>query len=684
MLDIYELLKIDKDKICNFDVLACSIDDYQMQNTLNKNIRKLNAIGDRMLASGDGINVSKKSIEEVIEKVRKSFRSKNSAEWTMSELRIVSYYLMELKDNNDMYSYALSLLDNGWRNMYFNGLVFYVMNSWNMLSAEQRRLTCRLIHKKLQQYKDNNRRYVILKNHADFFEEGGPARMLALLISKNIDIKDAPTVLGCKPRNLSQSYYSDVIIGYFDKKNVDMDFIDDFFSEYGDSRTKKLVLANLVEKAERRGNAIEQQRVCKFINRVLGDVTLESTWAPFMWATEKDIHRLEHAMQVVSSWFYRQVIEVFFEVCVQDKTRKDFWLKFVSLNYFSSLKIVGTETTKRLLSNDPRVNSIFRPHFIETDLRTSQTSALMLFVKNKVLVEFSDKGALYVYNNTHPKLNFLKRKYKTIHSTDDLKDTSMDTIIQYAGTGYEIYNNEGRLTHVGYWQERLSKWMQIKIGRDTVSQPVNSHRVKEKENYSRKSEPQYEQDNFRNWQPEHRNLVKSEKNTFLDEPVMKKETESTVVNDTNNKSSVFVPSTYDENSDVKGLNTNTIRKKIGSFELEYVDKVLFKTGLFCKLKSCDIFEGQSRIRVVYVEHQGFFCYLVNKDIFAKICSFNGPNESILTNIYVCFERNGYYRIFLSVKGIYDKAKYIGYIKKEEDVVLFMIEKNDKPLLKIPL
>ena len=97
MLDIYELLKIDKDKICNFDVLACSIDDYQMQNTLNKNIRKLNAIGDRMLASGDGINVSKKSIEEVIEKVRKSFRSKNSEEWTMSELRIVSYYLMELR-----------------------------------------------------------------------------------------------------------------------------------------------------------------------------------------------------------------------------------------------------------------------------------------------------------------------------------------------------------------------------------------------------------------------------------------------------------------------------------------------------------------------------------------------------------------------------------------------------------
>ncbi len=661
MLDIYELLKIDKDKICNFDVLACSIDDYQMQNTLNKNIRKLNAIGDRMLASGDGINVSKKSIEEVIEKVRKSFRSKNSEEWTMSELRIVSYYLMELKDNNDMYSYALSLLDNGWRNMYFNGLVFYVMNSWNMLSAEQRRLTCRLIHKKLQQYKDNNRRYVILKNHADFFEEGGPARMLALLISKNIDIKDAPTVLGYKPRNLSQSYYSDVIIGYLDKKNVDMDYIDDFFSEYGDSRTKKLVLANLVEKAERRGNAIEQQRVCKFINRVLGDVTLESTWAPFMWATEKDIHRLEHAMQVVSSWFYRQVIEAFFEVCVQDKTRKDFWLKFVSLNYFSSLKIVGTETTKRLLSNDPRVNSIFRPHFIETDLRTSQTSALMLFVKNKVLVEFSDKGALYVYNNTHPKLNFLKRKYKTIHSTDDLKDTSMDTIIQYAGTGYEIYNNEGRLTHVGYWQERLSKWMQIKIGRDTVSQPVNSHRVKEKENYSRKSEPQYEQDNFRSWQPEPVRTIGEKVGAVKDG---------------------FVQNTKGVVNDNTKVDSNRNRKEIGPLEIEYAGKVDFVKGLRYKISS-KVFADS--LRIVYVEHQGFFVFFTESNRFVYLCKFlNDDGKKKLTNIYIAIEKLGLYRLVFSVNATWNMDNCIGFLRKEGKNIVFMVNANDKPLLKIPL
>lgn len=661
MLDIYELLKIDKDKICNFDVLACSIDDYQMQNTLNKNIRKLNAIGNRMLASGDGINVSKKSIEEVIEKVRKSFRSKNSEEWTMSELRIVSYYLMELKDNNDMYSYALSLLDNGWRNMYFNGLVFYVMNSWNMLSAEQRRLTCRLIHKKLQQYKDNNRRYVILKNHADFFEEGGPARMLALLISKNIDIKDAPTVLGYKPRNLSQSYYSDVIIGYFDKKNVDMDYIDDFFNEYGDSRTKKLVLANLVEKVERRGNAIEQQRVCKFINRVLGDVTLESTWAPFMWATEKDIHRLEHAMQVVSSWFYRQVIEVFFEVCVQDKTRKDFWLKFVSLNYFSSLKIVGTETTKRLLSNDPRVNSIFRPHFIETDLRTSQTSALMLFVKNKVLVEFSDKGALYVYNNTHPKLNFLKRKYKTIHSTDDLKDTSMDTIIQYAGTGYEIYNNEGRLTHVGYWQERLSKWMQIKIGRDTISQPVNSHSGKEKENYSRKSEPQYEQDNFRSWQPEPVRTIGEKVGAVKDG---------------------FVQNTKGVVNDNTKVDSNRNRKEIGPLEIEYAGKVDFVKGLRYKIFS-KVFADS--LRIVYVEHQGFFVFFTESNRFVYLCKFlNDDGKKKLTNIYIAIEKLGLYRLVFSVNATWNMDNCIGFLRKEGRNIVFMVNANDKPLLKIPL
>lgn len=462
MADIYNLLNINPDVLKDFHLQANRIDDHQTERVINKNLRKLKEIESRMFANEE-IKVSRQSIEEVLYKVLEASHSgeTNMGNWTMRELRIISYYLMKLQNEDDVYNYALNLLDKGWKNMFFNGLVFYVMNSWNMIKSELRKNTCQLITKKLQQYSDSNRKYLMYKNHANFFEEAGPTRMSALLISKKQDVREAPQILGNKPSSFTQSYYSDVIVKYSEKVDIDIDNLEEIFEIHKDTRTKKLVFANLVEKADKSGDAVEQTQISKFINRILGDVTLAATWAPFPGATIDEALKLKHAMQLVNLWFTRRIIETFFEVCVQDRDRKIFWLNYVQL--VSGFKIVGSTMTKRALQNDPRTSTLFLRHFIDTNSNYSQTSALVLCIKNKVMVEFSDTGALYVYNEGHNQTKFLRNGASFMSSTNDLKIPSMQLLIETYDWGGHYYNEEGRMTHQGHWQTRLNNWMRDKV-----------------------------------------------------------------------------------------------------------------------------------------------------------------------------------------------------------------------------
>lgn len=462
MADAYALLNINQEVLKDFHLQANRIDDHQTEKIINQNLRKLKEIEMRMF-SNEGIKVNKQSIEEVLYKVLEAAHSgeTNMDDWTMRELRIVSYYIMKLQNEETVYNYALVLLDKGWKNMFFNGLVFYVMNSWNLIKPELRKNTCQLITKKLQQYSDNNRKYLMLKNHANFFEEAGPIRMATLLSSKGQDVKEAPQILGNKQASFAQSYYSDVIVKYCEKVDLDIDCLEEIFKIHTDARTKKLVFANLVIQADKDGDAVKQTQISKFINRILGDVTLAATWAPFPGATTEEALKLKQAMQLVNLWFARRIIETFFEVCVQDRDRKVFWLNYVQ--YVSGFKIVGSTMTKRALQNDPRTSTMFLRHFIETNSNYSQTSALVLCVKNKVMVEFSDTGALYVYNQGHNQTKFLRNGVRYMNSTNDLKIPSMQLLIETFDWGGHYYNEEGRMTHQGHWQTRLRNWLRDKV-----------------------------------------------------------------------------------------------------------------------------------------------------------------------------------------------------------------------------
>lgn len=462
MEDIYALLNINKSLIQDFPLKANNLVDHQTELAINRSIRSLKEVEERMM-SDKSVQVSQQSIDEIMQKVIDNAKANNQdmSIWSIRELRIVSYYLMKLHGNDEAYMYALTLLENNWRDMFFNGLSFYCLNTWNMIEPQLRSYTCGLLRNKLTAYQDGNKKYMVMKNHANLFDEAGPLRMSAMILQKKLDVKEAPSLFGNKPSTINQSYYSDVIVNYCNANRImDIDLIESIFDVHNSDRTKKLVLADLVDRVSNNGDEVKRTQLCKFADRILlGDVTLGSTWAPFSGATEKDAQKLRRAKDLVNLWLNQRIIDTFFDICVQDRFRKDFWLNYV--DKLSSFRIVGSTVTKRLLQSYPTIESMFDKYFIETDSTTSKTSALVLFIKNKMLVEFSDTGALYAYNKEHQMVRtVLNRK---ISNTNDLKIPSMGNLITISGWGSYYYDEEGRMTHQGDWQSRLRGWMQQKV-----------------------------------------------------------------------------------------------------------------------------------------------------------------------------------------------------------------------------
>lgn len=462
MSDIYQLLKISGEQLRDFQLLARRVDDSQTERTLKKNLSQLRLIEERMLVD-KGLEVTPQSVEEVVGKVVRMAPSGDTSgeNWTVRELRIVSYYLMKLRDDSRHYRYALELLNNNWKNLFLNGLVFYLLHSWHSIEPDYRTLTSQLIMRKLTEYDDSNRRYKLWKNRLNLFDDNGPARMAALLSAKGMSLQEAPTLLGFKKSSIKQPYYSDVIIKYVANNGItDFDSIKDILELNSLDRTKKLLFAYLVEKEDQRGDALRRAQLCRFANIQLGDVTLAASWAPFAGATEAEAQRLKEAMQLVNKWFARQIIEVFFEICVPDTERKAFWLEYIEQGTIDAFKIVGSTATKRLLQSNSKIGSMIFRLYTETRSTVSQTSALVMFIRNKMFVEFSDTGALYVYNQTHPMVRTVKRASTGIASTNDLKKTSMGSLVEKDPWGdYSIYHEEGKLHHRGNWQSRLNAWM---------------------------------------------------------------------------------------------------------------------------------------------------------------------------------------------------------------------------------
>lgn len=458
-MDIYGLLNIDQKALETFPQLGKQVSNLYLDRVINNHINCLNRLAELTMADGPKF-IPRPKVYAIIGKALKLAREDvdRTARWNARELSTVCYYIRRLRKHPEVLDYVLEVLDKNWRNLFINGIVFSLLSAWNDLEPTFRGQICRFLRNKLKQYDGRSRRYLPLKNHADWFEESGPMRMAALLVSKGQDLTEAPALLGYKSTTIGLSYFSDVIIQYIKRKCIeDTAYIESILQLHTLDRTKKLLVVTMVEKAEKEGDAVKQAVLCAFINRTLGKVDYIETWAPFPGATTDEVQRLRRAMKLVKTWLTRKVIEVFFEECIQDTTRKDFWLRYIS--HVSRFKIVGSSLTFHRLMQNSRIADVIQSYFIRTSERPkAQTSALVLLIKDKMIVEFSDLGALYVYNQDD---DVCKRVFVNPHISiiDDLKRPIIGSLVEVSQWGVYYYNAVGRMVHRGDWQNRLTWWM---------------------------------------------------------------------------------------------------------------------------------------------------------------------------------------------------------------------------------
>ncbi len=461
MSDIYGLLNLNRDILENFALQGRLIENNVETDRIIRNaIRKLKTIENRMQDDGKRPEFNQQSIEEVIEKIKREANGANE-EWVLKELRLVSFYLVRLRNEQKVFDHALWLLEKNWKDLFVNGLMFFLMNSWNICADNLLIGVSEILKRHLVNYSGSIKRYLTLKRQIDLLEKAGPVRLATILSAKNIPLEDAPTLLGYKASSLSFPYFSDVIINYFKRKQeIDYDEMENIFSKHSLDRTKKLIYAYLVEKAEDSGDGNFQGAVVRSARRILGDINVSTTWSPFTGATAEDIWQLNKAKDLIIAWGARKTVDAFFDVCVQDPRRRKCWLEYVGS--IMDYRIVGSTSVRTKLQSNSEVAPLLKSCFIETNSRVSATAALVLFIKDKVFVEFSDVGSLYIYNSSNRIIRDIKRK-RYLDSTADLKDTSIGMAIdQYSSWSY-LYYDEGRITHRGEWEERFRRWMREKM-----------------------------------------------------------------------------------------------------------------------------------------------------------------------------------------------------------------------------
>ena len=131
MNGIYNILNIDFNSLCDYPKLANLSVNYQLEKKIEANIRKLGEI-ENSIQIADNVP-SPLDIDKILNKVRWYARQEEKVGFSMRELRIVSFYMVKLQGDTISYDYAIDLLRNNWKSLYFRGLVYYALHSWNTL-----------------------------------------------------------------------------------------------------------------------------------------------------------------------------------------------------------------------------------------------------------------------------------------------------------------------------------------------------------------------------------------------------------------------------------------------------------------------------------------------------------------------------------------------------------------------
>lgn len=440
---------LDKDKLLSKEVLRI----------IEQNLEKLAEIEENY---EEGTRIDNATASKVYNKFKR-YVDDNSVRFERKEIRILSsslaYAPPEKKaiiQSEEELAIALWLIEDNWRDSYLLNLIRTTLNHWRELKEEAFQLLEKIIKKKLETYDGNRKAILAFKNNLRYFSKSGDVRLGSDLILNNKSLLDISEYLSIPKSWLKYSYFSKTIITYYNKlkqeylKNEIKANLEEVLKHHYVRLTKQVVVSELVVKVEK--DFIELKNdITQIAFRVVGDPENRSSWQPDENATSEEKKIIEKARRILNNWISEQFVKVFFEECIDDPDRKEFWLN-IAKKYSFSFKIVGDKYTKNRLKKIEHIAQYVDSRF-KTILGSDDISAIVIYINDYMLIEFSDiGGAFYAYKEDGEYTPSLDGH---MDKTAELKNTKIGSItLDNWGT-----KKEGRMTHQGDWQERFNRWL---------------------------------------------------------------------------------------------------------------------------------------------------------------------------------------------------------------------------------
>lgn len=414
------------------------------------------------------VNPSLATIPLVYNKFKKN-KNSEKYEFTPRELKTLTYGLTYSEnsqgaiftDSEELFT-VLKLFNDSWRDYYLYGLIDCLLQNWNNFHSMSKSMLSDFVMESLEKYDGNRKILQSFKNNKRYFDinNNGDLTLGAELAIKKIPIVDVTSYLGVPAIWLMYNYFSNVIITYFEKLKLssagELGTIDNLLPVHNNKDTNKKLLSRLIIKANTAQFHHLKDSVKKLAFNFIGDPSLKSKWY-LENSSQSDVKILEDARIILNEWITSEFINVFFKHVINEPRRKTFWLKYSSK--ISSFKVYGPHSVKRRLKQVASITDFVDARF-ESVRSSKDVSAIIMYIKDYMLIEFSDKGyAFYAYkiNSKHiPNLDY------GLNSVDQLR-TYPYQLISRTGNIINNTNQEGKLNHSdGHlsWEEVFSYWLQ--------------------------------------------------------------------------------------------------------------------------------------------------------------------------------------------------------------------------------
>ena len=451
-----------------FKQSAENVIPQSLKALLDIRIDKLQKINDSLVGNPFPI-VPSVLIPQIFRKFKGSIKTTNIL-LDRRELRTLTYSLGYSENNlQSIFStekelkIALEAMETNWRDSFLSGLIDCLLSNWETKHQKSLEQLEKFITKKLDNYTGNRNTLNSFKSNKRYFNTKNGDLILGDTIAKlNRPIQEATKILGVPESWFSYSYFSRVIVTYYErnKANIlnEIDNLNEVLLKNNSSITSKRLVSKMIIQANQPAFATLQDRLKKIAFTQIGDPSIISNWTAFENATETERSEILDARNILDEWIAKQFIDIFFRVCLNDERRKQFWLKVASKNKLS-FKVFGPNITKQLLSQDERIKEFLNARFTTVN-STKDVSAFILYIGNYILIEFSDAGyAFYAYKlNGTNKPNFEIR----LNSVDEFRNSKLRTLVYRSGYSITDTNQEGRLSHGDgdlRWEQVFEYWL---------------------------------------------------------------------------------------------------------------------------------------------------------------------------------------------------------------------------------